>query len=336
VKERTIEAAWPRTTRMALVAACFAMLGLEACKTAPTASAPPGQGATTAAPAAPVPAPPPPEPAPPAVRPLSPEEMRPALETVRNQLDQGHEDTALEMVQRILATDANHKVANGYQRQIKEDPVALYGAEHTTYRVAAGDTLASIAQRAPALKDRDQFYGLARYNDMKVPRQLQAGQVLKIPGKVPMPGTTATTPTRETPRETSRETAAAPSPSSAATPAPPAAAPTPPAAAPAPAPAATPATPTAAGASPAGDGGANAMSPKTPAAAPVAAGPSAADKQRLDQCMREARRAQERHEPCIAIERWECVLRIDPTNRVAEVERERALQVKRRLPNPSC
>jgi hypothetical protein len=311
---------------MTAVVACFALLALTGCMTAPSASAPAGQGATGVATPAPAPAPPSPpsEPAPPAPRPLAPEELRPAIDSVRNQLDQGHEDTALEVVQRILATDANHKVANSYQRQIKDDPVTLYGAEHTMYRVAVGDTLASIAQRAPALKDRDQFYGLARYNDMKVPRQLQAGQMLKIPGKVPMPGTgmAATgTPARE---------AAAPAPSASATAASPVAAPTP-----APATAATqavaPATATVVGASSQGF----AAHPSVPKP-PPATGPSAADKQRLDQCMREARRAQERQETCIAIERWECVLRIDPTNRVAEVERERALQVKRRLPNPNC
>jgi len=43
-----------------------------------------------------------------------------------------------------------------------------------------------LAQRF--LGDPYSFYALARYNDIKVPRQLAAGQVLRIPGKAPPVG----------------------------------------------------------------------------------------------------------------------------------------------------
>ena len=101
---------------------------------------------------------------------------------------------------------------------------ALLGREYFSYRVQPGESLSRIAGRF--LNDVHLFYALARYNDIKVPRQLQGGQLIKVPGKAPPPSATPAPPAAPVP---------APPP-----PAAPAAAPTP---APAPAPAAAPRPP---------------------------------------------------------------------------------------------
>jgi tetratricopeptide (TPR) repeat protein len=50
--------------------------------------------------------------------------------------------------------------------------------------VKPGDTLSKIA--AAYLNDPYQFYILARYNGISVPRNLHAGQVIKVPGTAPL------------------------------------------------------------------------------------------------------------------------------------------------------
>lgn len=134
--------------------------------------------------AAPAPAPAPAPvaaPAPPPVVPMSADEVRAALEGARNLLDQGQEDAALAELERVLRADPGNRPAQYLQRQIQEDPIALFGRESFSYVVKPGDTLAVIAQRQ--LGERDAFYGLARYNGIKVPRQLPLGQAIKLPGK---------------------------------------------------------------------------------------------------------------------------------------------------------
>jgi LysM domain len=124
----------------------------------------------------------------------------------------------------VLAVEPRHPQALNYVRQIETDPVALLGRESYPYSVRPGESLSSIAR--DRLRDTNLFYALARYNNIKVPRQLAAGQIIRVPGKAPAPAPSAAAP------------AAAPAPAPVAPPAPA----TPP---PAPAPAA-PAPPTAA------------------------------------------------------------------------------------------
>ena len=121
--------------------------------------------------------------------------------TAIEMLEAGNEDQATVELQRALQSDPGSKLAAHLQRQISGDPVALLGRESFVYRVAAGESLSRIAQRF--LNDVHLFYALARYNDIKVPKQLAGGQLIRIPGKAPPP------------------TAAAPAPAPAAAPAPP-------------------------------------------------------------------------------------------------------------------
>lgn len=98
-------------------------------------------------------------------------------------LEGGNEDQATAELQRALQNDPNNKLAQSLLRQIQNDPVGMLGRENFSYRVQAGESISRIAQRF--LGDVHLFYALARYNDLKVPRMLQAGQMIKVPGKAP-------------------------------------------------------------------------------------------------------------------------------------------------------
>lgn len=100
-------------------------------------------------------------------------------------LEQGHEDAALAEIQRALQTDPANRLALSLQKQVQGDPQQLLGREYFMYRVPSGESLSRIAGRF--LGDVHLFYALARYNDIKVPRQLQGGQTIKVPGKAPPP-----------------------------------------------------------------------------------------------------------------------------------------------------
>jgi len=166
------------------------------------ACAQPGQGGgPVAAPSQPppsaAPAPPAPPPAPPAAAPEPPVPYSPATAqrltiAAIEMLEQGHEEQAAVELRRALQSDPNHRLAQSMLRQIEADPTAVLGRESFPYRVQPGETLSRIAQRF--LGDVHQFYILARYNDIPVPRQLHGGQLLRIPGKAPPPGTASAAP----------------------------------------------------------------------------------------------------------------------------------------------
>lgn len=271
--------------------ACAALL-LGCQSTAPGPKDPYG-GSSSSGPVSATPAPPP------IVVPRE-SEIPGLLTAVRNNLDAGDAAAATADLERILAFDPQQRAAASLMRQLREDPNELYGRESFSYRVQGGDTLATIAQRF--LNDRDQFYGLARYNGIDVPRQLQVGQTIRIPGKQP----------RVMPPPVSQ-----PAPAPSAPPAPP----------PAPAPAPVP--------------------PPAPAPAPAPA--VVAPDPRLEQARleserrnaiakntRQARAAMARQDVCGAIAAWNEVLRLDPANRTAALEREKALDLKKRLPAAKC
>jgi LysM repeat protein len=93
-------------------------------------------------------------------------------------------ETRLEL-QRSLKLDPHNVLATTLLRQLDEDPTAILGKESFQYKVVPGDTLSRIADRV--LGDKYMFYALARYNNIATPRQLQAGQLIKILGKQPPP-----------------------------------------------------------------------------------------------------------------------------------------------------
>ena len=269
------------------------------------ACAQPGQGGgTVAKPPQPqpstVPAPPPPPPAPPVAAPEPPVPYSPATAqrlTVAaiEMLEQGHEEQAAVELRRALQSDPNHRLAQNMLRQIEADPQAVLGRESFPYRVQPGETLSRIAQRF--LGDVHQFYILARYNDIPVPRQLQGGQLLRIPGKAPPPGTASAAPQPPPPPPPPP-----PSPAPSLAPAPPPVTAAPPAAAAAPPPAAEP--------------------PRTTEAERTAS---------ITAATRAARAAFARQDLDTAIRQWDVVLELDPQNAVAQLERRRAVELRERL-----
>lgn len=249
----------------------------------PSAAPAPGSAGATA-PAAPPPVAPPPA-APPEPQPVTPASIqsaqRLALAAVEL-LEGGNEEQASVEIQRSLQADPNNKLALSLLKQIQSDPQTLLGRESFTYRVQPGESLSSIAKKF--LGDVHQFYILARYNDIKVPRQLQGGQQIRVPGKAPPP-------------------TAAPAPAPA------------PARAPSPPPAATPAP-----------------APAGPASAAVPENKAERDRQaKITAATRAARAAFARQDLATAIRNWDSVLELEPDNKTAQLERQRAIDLRERL-----
>lgn len=104
---------------------------------------------------------------------------------VADLLEAGNEVEAHAEIDRALSLDPNSKLALNFQRQMTVDPRATLGEESFAYTVKPGESLSKIAGRF--LGDIYGFYLLARYNDIKVPRQVSAGQTIRVPGKAPPP-----------------------------------------------------------------------------------------------------------------------------------------------------
>lgn len=242
-------------------------------------------------------------------------------------LEGGNEDQARSELQSALATDPNNKLAQNLMRQITVDPVAMLGRESFSYTVRSTDTLSRIAGRF--LNDIFSFYILARYNDIKVPRQVAAGQVLRIPGKAPPPGADREPPA---PRP-------APAPAPAPNPAP---------APPAPTPAPNPPAPVAAPAEAAGVGVMRAaeaaeragdfdraMAEYTRAAGmnQAAAAAKATEMRRklVQKYSQIARNAMAKQDLDGSIRNWDKVLELDSANDTAKLERQRAVTLKEKL-----
>jgi hypothetical protein len=216
--------------------------------------------------------------------PLPPGQVTKTVSNAIELLEAGSEDQASIELQRVLQTEPGHRLAQSLLRQIKDDPVAMLGRESFSYRVQPGESLSKIAGRF--LNDVHQFYVLARYNDIKVPRQLAGGQMIRVPGKAPPP---------------------APAPPPVAVPAP----------------ATTPV----------------AIPPPKPAPAPAAASEPSTDaalqaqrqKEAINRHTRAARSAFAKQDLNGAIRAWDNVLELDPNNRTAQLERQKAIDLKEKL-----
>ncbi len=178
-----------RTPRLAVLCAAVAIAAwLGACTTPPPAAdaapPPPKPLAPPPPPPEPTPPPPPPPPEPPAPASAAAAQQAQKLAlSAAEMLELGNEEQALAEIQRALQSDPANRLAQSLQKQIEVDPQVLLGREYFTYRVEPGQSLSRIAGRF--LNDVHLFYALARYNDIKVPRQLQGGQTIKIPGRAP-------------------------------------------------------------------------------------------------------------------------------------------------------
>ncbi len=291
-------------------------LVLAACTT-PAPAPPPPEPAVTAPP----PPPPPPEPVPPtpAEQALSQKTAMQAIEL----LEAGQEDQARAELQRALHLDPANKLANSLMKQITADPVALLGRESFAYTVQSSDTLSRIAGRF--MGDIYSFYILARYNDIRVPRQVAGGQVLRIPGKPPAGPLYPRPSSRQDPKPSAA--APAPAPVVAAAPAP--VAPPPP-----------PVKELSPGEKALRAGEAHERAGRWDKAieeyrlAEAADQPGAAAriealrKKQIARATLSARTAFAKQDLAGAIRGWDTVLQLDPDNELAKLERQKAVTLK--------
>ena len=102
-------------------------------------------------------------------------------------LEVGEEAHAKTELVAYLAEEPRGKLANKLLPQIDADPQEFfqeaYGSESFLYKMRTGDSLSTVAKRF--LGDAMLFHVLARYNGIKNPRAMKAGQVIRIPGKPP-------------------------------------------------------------------------------------------------------------------------------------------------------
>ena len=235
-------------------------------------------------------------------------------------LQNGDEAGARGVLEKALAYDATNDLAKKLMDQIKADAQAELGATFFRYTVQRDDSLSKIAQAY--MGDRFKFYILAKYNDIANPSKLAAGQVIKVPGRQPavMPATARPTP--------------APAPAPATT-----------TAEPAPAPAAEPEPAKAATSSLMQQGAAQQKSGNLEAAYASFSDAVRAEPNNKEAVMqrdavkvalvrkyeREALQANQRQNLDLAIKKWDQIIALDPNNQRAKLERERALELKRRM-----
>lgn len=97
-------------------------------------------------------------------------------------LDAGEEEKARAELDYARQLEPDNKQVLCLLRGVSADPVTALGKESTPYTVRPGESLGTIARRA--MGDVCEFYILARYNQIKAPKQLSSGQTIRIPGKV--------------------------------------------------------------------------------------------------------------------------------------------------------
>ena len=128
----------------------------------------------------------------------------PTLQEVILALDAGRVDAAENQLLDILERRPNSRLANRLLTDIRRDPETLMDSEYIEVTVAEGESLSQIAERE--LGDAMQFFALARYNEIAVPRRLEPGQTLRIPDALKvLPVAPVEAPSRgssETPAET--------------------------------------------------------------------------------------------------------------------------------------
>ncbi len=283
-------------------------------------------GCATPPPPAPKPAEPvvveAPQPAAPAEPVLTPAQAKAEAQKMAIQavdlLQNGDEAKARGVLEKASALDPANDLARKLLEQIRADAQAELGATFFRYTVQKDDSLSKIAQAY--MGDRFKFYILAKYNDIANPGKLAAGQVIKVPGKAPPP--------------TARP-AAAPAPS--AEPAPAAA----PAAEPEPAPARAAAPGSALmqqGMAQQKAGNLEAAYASFSDAVRNEPGNKDAVMQRdgvkaalVAKYNREAQQAQARQNLDLAIRKWDQILELEPGNQKAKLERERAVELKKKM-----
>lgn len=266
----------------------------------------------------------PPEPAAPSAPPSAAAQAQAQKEAQAavEELEDGHEDEARALLRKAMGLDPNNKLALSLLRQLNLDPLTLFGRESFSYTVKPGESLSKIAGHY--MGDIYLFYGLARYNDIKVPKQLAGGQVIRVPGRAPA------VEEREPARPVAKP---APKPARQMPPAAAAPAPMVQPAAPV-APVAPPAPALAAAASVPAPAPSPAVVEPAPAVDTAAAAKAKAEAQRkklIEQHTQKARASLARQDLDGAIANWSKVLELDPGNDTARLERQKAITLKEKV-----
>lgn len=258
----------------------------------------------------------PPEPAVPSAPPSAAAQAQAQKEAQAavEELEDGHEDEARALLRKAMGLDPNNKLALSLLRQLNLDPVTLFGRESFSYTVKSGESLSKIAGHF--MGDIYLFYGLARYNDIKVPKQVAGGQVIRVPGRAPVDE-----------REPAR-TVVKPAPKSSRQAPPPA---TPPVPAAAPVVPAVPVAPAVAASVPAVVPAPPAAEPSVDAAAAAKSKAEAQRKKLIEQHTQKARASLARQDLDGAIANWSKVLELDPGNDTARLERQKAITLKEKV-----
>ncbi len=124
--------------------------------------------------------PPPPEPvAEPEPEPPPPVPLATDLKSVIELMQNGEAQLASDSLKVLITEETNPRVMNSLLQQLQTDAKQIFGDEHYEVTVQAGDTLSALAGQH--MGDPLQFYALASYNDIAVPRLLEVGRQLKIP-----------------------------------------------------------------------------------------------------------------------------------------------------------
>jgi len=163
---------------LCLVALATAALVAGCANEPPVGSASAARAPAAAQPVAPAP---PPAPEPPRVI-DKPQAQRLAIEAV-DMLQNGDEARARVTLERALALDPANDLAKKLMADLSADAQKELGTTFFRYTVQRDDSLSKLAQQY--LGDRFRFYILAKYNDLTNPNRLAAGQVIRIPGKAP-------------------------------------------------------------------------------------------------------------------------------------------------------
>lgn len=287
-------------------------------------------GCATPEPPKPAPAPPPaaplappPEPVKPAPPPepqLSPAQAKAAAQKLTiesiSQLQNGDEAAAQKLLEQALTLDPSSDLAKKLMEQIKADAQKELGPTFFRYTVQRDDSMSKIAQQF--LGDRYKFHILAKYNDISNPSKLAAGQVIKVPGRAPAAGTPKPAAPAPSP-EPADEAAKAASPESAT-----------------PRSASMQLMQQGADLTKAGnlEGAYDAYreaAMRDPGNRDAVAQRDATRSQLARRYEREAAQAFQRQNLDEAINKWDRVLALEPGNQKAKLERERAIDLRKKL-----
>lgn len=103
----------------------------------------------------------------------------PTLQEIINRLETGQLAQAEADLLSYLDARPGNRLALRFLEQLQSDPIELMGEDHSVVTVRPGESLSVIAARE--LGDGMQFFALARYNEIAVPRRVSPGAELRIP-----------------------------------------------------------------------------------------------------------------------------------------------------------